>query len=76
MFKKEFDLNYKQKSHWLRLLQGKKKSETTAKKGGENYTRKVKKDSYYSTALNLDLSLLVARTKKGIWYKIKIINFY
>ena len=43
MFKKEFDLNYKQKSHSLRLLQWKKKSETTEKKGGENCTRNIKK---------------------------------
>lgn len=44
MYKKEFDLNYKQKSHSLRLLQGgKKKSETTEKKGGENCTRNIKK---------------------------------
>lgn len=65
MYKKEFDLNYKQKSHSLRLSCKGEKSETTEKKGGELY-QKHKKDSYCSTALNLGLSLPVARAKKGI----------
>ena len=66
MYKKEFDLNYKQKSHSLRLLQGGKKIRDYREEGRRELYQKHKKDSYCSTALNLGLSLPVARAKKGI----------